>query len=110
MKHHKTDIPIKVLKENTDIFNNSLSNSFNNSIKLSTFPEIPKHSDITPLYKKGKKMSKETTDQSAFFQIYQKYLKNTCLNKCRNFLRICFRNINVGFRRVSVPSNVFWQC
>ena len=55
MKHHKTDIPIKVLKENTDIFNNSVSNSFNNSIKLSTFPEIPKHSDITPLYKKGKK-------------------------------------------------------
>ena len=49
-----SDIPIKVLKENSDIFGNFLCNSFNNSIKLSTFPEILKHAD-TPLYKKGKK-------------------------------------------------------
>ena len=50
-----SDIPIKVLKENNDIFSNFLCNSFNNSIKLSTFPEILKHADIPPLYKKGKK-------------------------------------------------------
>ena len=49
------DIPIKVLKENRDIFSNFLCNRFNNSIKLSTFPEILKHAGITPLYKKGKK-------------------------------------------------------
>ena len=49
-----SDIPIKVLKENSDIFGNFLCNSFNNSIKLSTFPEILKHAD-TPLYKKGEK-------------------------------------------------------
>ena len=48
-----SDIPIKVLKEISDIFINFLWNSFNNSIKLSTFPEIIKHE--TPLYKKGKK-------------------------------------------------------
>ena len=49
------DIPMKVLKENGDIFSSFLCNSFNNTIKLSTFPEILKHADITPLYKKGKK-------------------------------------------------------
>ena len=32
-----SDIPI-VLKENSNIFSNFLCNSFNNSIKLSTFP------------------------------------------------------------------------
>ena len=47
--------PIEVVKENTDIFRNFLCNCFNNSIKLSTFPEILKHADITRLYKKGKK-------------------------------------------------------
>ena len=46
------DIPIKGLKENTDIFSNFLCNSFNNCIKLSTFLGILKHEDITPLYKK----------------------------------------------------------
>ena len=50
-----SDIPIKVLKENSNIFSNFLCNSFNNSIKLSTFPEVFKHTDITPLHKKGKK-------------------------------------------------------
>ena len=70
-----SDFPVKVLKENTYIFNNFLCNSFNNSIKLSTFPEILKHADIIPLYKRGKKISKETTDQLAYFQIYKKYLK-----------------------------------
>ena len=50
-----SDIPIKVLKENSDTFSNFLCNSFNNSIKLSTFPEIRKHAGINPLYKKGKK-------------------------------------------------------
>ena len=58
-----SDIPIKILKENTDVFINFLCNSFNNSIKLTTFPEILKLPYITPLYKKGKKISKETTDQ-----------------------------------------------
>ena len=58
-----SDIPIKVLRENSDIFSNFLCNSVNISIKLSTFPEILEHADITHLYKKGKKMSKETIDQ-----------------------------------------------
>ena len=52
-----SDTPIKVLKENSDIFSNFLCNSLKNSIKLSAFPEILKHADITPLYKKGKKDS-----------------------------------------------------
>ena len=47
-----SDIPIKVLKENSDSFSNFLCNSFNNSIKLSTFPEILKHADITPFVQK----------------------------------------------------------
>ena len=58
-----SDIPIKVLRENSDIFSNFLCNSFNISISLSTFPEILEHADITHFYKKGKKMSKETIDQ-----------------------------------------------
>ena len=49
-----SDIPKKVLKENIDIFSIFLCNSFSNSTKLSTFPEILKHADITSLYKKDK--------------------------------------------------------
>ena len=80
---------MKVLKENSDIFSNFLCNRFNNSIKLSIFPEILKHADINPLQKK------ETTDQWAAFQIYQKYLKNACLNACLNI----FSKYQCGFRK-----------
>ena len=54
-----SNIPMKVLKENTDNFSNFLCNSFNSSIKQSTLPEILKHADITPLCKKRKKDIKE---------------------------------------------------
>ena len=46
------DILIKLAKENTNIFSNFLCNSFNNSIKFSTFSEILKHADITPVQKR----------------------------------------------------------
>ena len=59
-----SDIPIKILKEKADIFIIFFCNSFNNSIKLSTFPGILKHAEIFPLCTKNvKKISKETTDQ-----------------------------------------------
>ena len=61
------------------------------------------------MHKKGKKDLKETTDQSAFFQMYQKKLKNACLNKYHNVFRVYFQN-QCGSRKVSVPSNVLWQC
>ena len=50
-----SDIPIKVFKKNSGIFSNFLYNSFNNSIKMSAFPEVLKDADITPLYKKCKR-------------------------------------------------------
>ena len=93
-----SDIPIKVLKENSDIFSNFLCNSFNNSITLSTFLEIQKKCRITSWYKKVKKISKKTTDEWAFFVTYQKLLKNARLDKCHKFLRIYFRNNQCGFR------------
>ena len=50
-----SDIPIKIVKENIDVFSDFLSSIFDSSIKLSKFPENLKQADITPAYKKGKK-------------------------------------------------------
>ena len=48
-----TDIPIRVLKENADIFADYICGFFNDSIKKSTFPSILKNANITPDFKKG---------------------------------------------------------
>ena len=103
-----SDIPIKVLKENIDIFSNFLCNSFNYSIKLSTFPEILKHADITPLYKKGKKDIKGNYRPVSLLPNLSKIFEKCMFEQMSQlFENKYFRNINVGFERVSVPSNVF---
>ena len=54
-----TDIPIRVLKENADIFADYICGFFNESIKKSTFPSILKNANITPVFQKGYRSSQE---------------------------------------------------
>ena len=53
-----TDIPIRVLKENADIFADYVCGFSNESIKISTFSSIFKNANITPVFKKGYRSSK----------------------------------------------------
>ena len=54
-----TDLPIRVLRENADIFANYICEFFNESIKKSTFLSILKNANITPVFRKGYRGSKE---------------------------------------------------
>ena len=49
------DIPIKILKENSEIFSYILCRNFNNSLFSKVFPSSLKKADITPIYKKDEK-------------------------------------------------------
>ena len=46
------DIPIKILKENSEIFSYILCHNFNNSLFSKVFPSSLKKADIAPIYKK----------------------------------------------------------
>ena len=46
------DIPIKILKEISEIFSYILCHNFNNSLCSKVFPSSLKKADITPVYKK----------------------------------------------------------
>ena len=54
-----SDIPTKIIKENSDIFGKVLCSFINDSIKSFTFPSCLKEADVTPIHKKGKKVKKE---------------------------------------------------
>ena len=54
-----SDIPTKVIKENSDMFSNFNCESINNSIKSSIFPSCLKLADLTPLHKKCNESLKE---------------------------------------------------
>ena len=52
-----TDIPTKLIKENSDIFANFIFENLNNCISDSIFPTSLKNAIITPVHKKGAKTS-----------------------------------------------------
>ena len=43
----KTDIPVKIIKENTDIVSYFLYHNFNNPLLWSTFPNSMKYTEVT---------------------------------------------------------------
>ena len=54
-----SDIPTKILRENSDIFAEFLFANYNASVvENSIFPSILKLADITPVFKKGDKVCK----------------------------------------------------
>ena len=44
-----TDIPVKILKQNADIFGSYICHFFNVCVNKGTFPSVLKHADITPV-------------------------------------------------------------
>ena len=54
----QNDIPVKILKENSDICSYILHHNFNNSLFSNRFPKYLKKADITPVFKKDEKFLK----------------------------------------------------
>ena len=54
-----TEVPIKSIKENYDIFGDFIFENFNNSLFCSIFLSPMKNAIITPAYKKGTKACKD---------------------------------------------------
>ena len=48
-----TDIPTKIINQNSDIFADFILTSFNQSVANSIFPSSVKNVDITPDFNKG---------------------------------------------------------
>ena len=104
MASQNSDAPAKIIKENCDIFGKVLCFFINDSIKSFTFPSCLKEADAITVHKNGKK-DKKTIDQSAFYQSYQKYLKELCLHKCLLSLKTFLTNRSAAFVKVITPSN-----
>ena len=54
-----TNIPVRMLKHDSDIFGNYICNFFNECVDKSVFPSILKNANITPVFKKGFRGSKD---------------------------------------------------
>ena len=54
-----TDIPVRILKQNSDIFGNYIIDFFNECVDNGVLPSILKNANVTPVFKKGFRWSKD---------------------------------------------------
>ena len=94
-----SDIPTKIIKENSDIFSNFICESINNSIKSSIFPSCLKHADVTPLHKKCNKSLKENYRPVSILPILSKVVERSIFKQISSFFYDIFSKYQYGFRK-----------
>ena len=83
----KSDIPIRIIKNNVDIFADFLCETVNCTTKTSNFPSCLKLADITPLHQKGRKDNKENyIPVSILSEIFERILFEQISGFFDNFL------------------------
>ena len=105
-----TDIPTKLIKENSDIFADFIFENLNDSISQSVFPSALKLASITPVHKKDSKSKNIISGPLVSYQVFLKRMKGFSLNKFQNILNNFFPNINVDSEKVSVHNIACCQC
>ena len=101
-----SDIPTKIVKENSDIFEKVLCSLINDSIKSFTFPSCLKEEDVTPFHKKGKKDKKENYRPVSILPVLSKIFERIMLYKCLLFLKTFLTNSSADSVKVITPSNI----
>ena len=77
----KSDIPITIIHENADIFEDFLAESLKGAIKTYNFLNCLKLTDITPLHKKGKKDSNKNYRAVSILPTWSKILERILFEK-----------------------------
>ena len=93
-----SDIPTKIIKNNSDIFSDFLYVSINSSIK-SLFSSCLKTADITPIYKKGKRDLKDNYRPVNFTGVLSKLYERSMFKQISEFFENIFSKNQCGFRK-----------
>ena len=105
-----TDIPVKILKENADLFSAYICDFLNETIRSGKFPSILKNGDITAVFKKGYKGSKENYRPVSILPIISKLFEKMIGKQRTHFMDPLLSNISLGFEEVLGHKIVYWQC
>ena len=98
-----TDIPTKLIKENSDIFAYFISENLNDCIAKSLFPSSLKEAIITPLHKKGTKTSKDNYRPVSILSNISKIYKSFIFKQMSEYFESILSKYQCGFRKSSSP-------
>ena len=94
-----SDIPTKIIKENSDIFEKVLCSFINGSIKSFTFPSCLKEADVTPIHEKGEKDKKENYRPVSILPVLSKIFERIMFIQMSAFFKDIFNKQQCGFRK-----------
>ena len=86
-------------KEKADIFADYICGFFSESIKKSTFPSILKNANVTPVFKKGYRSSKENYRPVSILQLISKIFEKLHYKQITIFIDPLLSKYHCGFRK-----------
>ena len=95
----KSDIPIKIIHDDVDIFADFIAESFKGAIKTSNFSNCLKLADITPLHKKWRKDNKENYRPVRILPALSKIFERTLFEQISVFFDKFLSDQQCGFRK-----------
>ena len=93
-----SDHPVRILKENSDIFGKYICDFFNECVDKGTFLPILKHANITPVFKKGYKGSKDNYRPVSILPVISKIFNKLLCKQITVFIDPLLSKFQCGFR------------
>ena len=104
---HESDIPVKIIEDNIDIFSEFILHNLNNSIFDATFPSELEKADLTPLFKKKDRNNIENYRPVSIYLIFRRYVKGASTIKCIDISITYSQNGNVDSAKALAHKTVF---
>ena len=95
----KSDIPTNILKLNVDIYSFYLKIIFNDCLNKAIFPNEMKIAEITPVFKKNDRISKENYRPVSILPVISKVFEKCILKQLETFFSDKLSKFQCGFRK-----------
>ena len=92
-------IPVKILKQNSNIFGNYICGVFNECVDKGVFPSIIKNANITPVFKKGFRGSKDNYRPVSILPIISKIFEKLLSKQIIIYMDKFLCKYQRGFRK-----------
>ena len=94
-----TDIPVRILQQNSDIFGNYICDFFNECVDKGVFPSILKNANITPVFKKCFRGSKDNYRPVSILPIISKIFEKILSKQIIICIQKFLPKYQCGFRK-----------
>ena len=104
----ESDIPVKIIKANENFFAEAVCFYFNKALENGKFPNCLKLANITPVFKKGARTSKNNYRPVSILPVFSKIFERLLLDNFQSSLIMYYLNFNVVLERVMVLNIAYY--